>query len=601
MSKDSTPVTALCKLKHMQKAAIPVLRFCSFLIRRPFYAVSLTSVMIVAAFPPYDLYPFIWFALVPWLFVHSDISSKFDHPSNSSEINLKRNLWTVVKHGFLNSFWMTVLGFFWVAYVIVQYGGLPWPVGIVGLLLFGFICQLQFPAYALLRYFVFNRFSQNILFFPTLAALTYTGIDFIIPRLFSDSLGHSLHSTHYLKQLAEVLGVPGLTFLVLLSNESLTALLFSYFNHKSKAKPFSVKKALAVFAVVTILFYSTSIYLRQVIDNRLASNNTMIHAVTVQANIGDFDKVAAKHGARMASQYIVDKYLSMSKDALDKFPDTELLVWPETSYSTTFRTPPSFEALNRERMIDTFVKERQVPLIFGGYDREHGKEYNALYSLSSVPLIENPVTRINSLGKDINTYRKSVLLPFGEYIPFGETFPIIKKWFPQVGFFGPGSGASAMPLPLKADLTGSKFKFSPAICYEILFSDFILDSVRKGADVIVNITNDSWFGHWAEPELHIALSTFRAIETRRSVIRSTNTGITSLILPNGELVGRTAYGTEDLLKMDVPILDHSGYKDTILLQYGNVFGYIALSLSFIITFVSLFLYFRKRYEFKKSN
>ena len=102
----------------------------------------------------------------------------------------------------------------------------------------------------------------------------------------------------------------------------------------------------------------------------------------IQANIGDFDKVAAQSGVRGASIRVLKKFFEMSDSALKQSPRPDALVWPETSYPSTFRTPGNFDELQRDRDVENYVHERNVSLLFGGYDRKNFKDYNAFFFLA---------------------------------------------------------------------------------------------------------------------------------------------------------------------------------------------------------------------------
>jgi apolipoprotein N-acyltransferase len=126
-------------------------------------------------------------------------------------------------------------------------------------------------------------------------------------------------------------------------------------------------------------------------------------------------------------------------------------------------------------------------------------------------------------------YDKQYLLAFGEYLPFGDTFPILYQWSPNSGKFTPGK--SLRPLPL------GSHEIATFICYEDIIPAFVNSIVAHGRpDLLVNMTNDAWFGDSTEPWIHLALSKFRAIEHRRYLVRSTNSGVSGVIDPVGRVV-----------------------------------------------------------------
>ena len=129
-------------------------------------------------------------------------------------------------------------------------------------------------------------------------------------------------------------------------------------------------------------------------------------------------------------------------------------------------------------------------------------------------------------------YYKTNLLAFGEYMPLGKYLPILYKLLPFVGSYADGSGPVVAPLEVKSQ----RVFLGPQICYDSLAPDFSRDLSRNGAQIIFNVTNDSWFGWWAEPFQHQYMTLARAVEVRRPLVRSTNTGVSSAILADGTVL-----------------------------------------------------------------
>jgi apolipoprotein N-acyltransferase len=213
--------------------------------------------------------------------------------------------------------------------------------------------------------------------------------------------------------------------------------------------------------------------------------------------------------------------------------------------------------------MEGYVASRKTPIAFGGYDKDmQGRGYNAVFYL-------------NPDGTD-GRYAKTILIPFGEFIPGGDLFPVIKRLFPMVGFFGQGPGSVVREI--------SGVKTQPVICYEVLFPSFVRDAVKIGAEVIFNFTNDSWFGPVGAPYYHLNLAAFRSIENRVSQFRVTNTGFSALILPDGEIVQRTKLYTPEILNSTIPVIEP---MPTLMLRLGDWFGWTAfLTAGFIIAFLA---------------
>jgi apolipoprotein N-acyltransferase len=143
-------------------------------------------------------------------------------------------------------------------------------------------------------------------------------------------------------------------------------------------------------------------------------------------------------------------------------------------------------------------------------------------------------------------YYKHNLLPLGEHVPFSEEFPFLLDWIPDAGEFSPGPGAQALQL--------DGLRLTPLICYEILFPRYVREGLHLGGDVLLNLTNDYWFGRYAEPEQHLSLARMRAFETGRPILRATNTGYSALIAADGSIVTRSGLWQREILRgtLEIP-------------------------------------------------
>jgi apolipoprotein N-acyltransferase len=200
----------------------------------------------------------------------------------------------------------------------------------------------------------------------------------------------------------------------------------------------------------------------------------------------------------------------------------ELVVWSESS--VTFAV--------HENMYQEFMKSRvsagsNVPMIFGAVvyrvDPDRERWFNTALS--------------SNLSGDITArYDKHYLLAFGEYLPFGEEFPVLHKWSPNSGRFSKGTEYK----PLLFTKNGKEHKIGTLICYEDILPRFTNALVNEESpDLLVNITNDAWFGDTLEPWQHLALAKMRAIEHRRYLVRSTNSGVSAVVDPIGRTMAHT--------------------------------------------------------------
>jgi apolipoprotein N-acyltransferase len=327
-----------------------------------------------------------------------------------------------------------------------------------------------------------------------------------------------------------------ITFLGIAVNELLFSALF-----KKDAK----KLVLPVAIGVVICLYG-AYRVREYNDLHTAhANDSVFHASIAQGNIGDFTKVAAERGERSAVSQVIGEYIRLSEQAIKSVPVPDAVIWPETAYPAIFERPFTQAEIQMEQMIHSLISHYKGYLIFGGYDNDvRGLDYNSVFFVKSLPPTSEPSP--DRVEKEV--YHKSTLLMFGETLPFANQFPAMKNWFPTMGFFGSGPGPEVMSIKNSA---GETFKFAPSICYEGLFVDFSALGALQGADALLNVTNDSWFGEHGEPYQHLSLTRFRSIETRLPMIRATNTGFSVWIDPLGEQVKSTELFKASVLDVQV--------------------------------------------------
>jgi apolipoprotein N-acyltransferase len=239
------------------------------------------------------------------------------------------------------------------------------------------------------------------------------------------------------------------------------------------------------------------------------------------------------------------------------------MIWPETSMP--FALDVEYHNRFLQQGLLQKVKQWNLTLLAGGYSQSKDKRDHLGY-----PLTRNSVFFLNpNLGISAEPYHKSELLVFGEYLPLGEQLPFLYKLFPFVGVYerGPGPTPKNLPLP-----DGRNIIMGPQICYESLDPEFSRGLAKKGAQVFFNVTNDSWFGDWAEPFQHNIMTLARAVENRRPLIRSTNTGVSSAILANGEILEQSisdktwshTYDISYLKNAPITFYTNYGYLDWII-------------------------------------
>jgi len=470
----------------------------------------------------------------------------------------------------------TAAAFGWLPGTISAYSGASGPIAwAVTLVLAPLVLQPQIVAASAARVWARQMTAQGR--YPRLTAgatfaLGYVGAEWLLPKLFSDTLGYAFHPSAVLRQAADLAGGRGLTLACLAVSEcAATAVLETIRRDPSRTawarlSRASIAPALGAAAVIAALVAYGAGRLRQ-IEARTAAASRFTAGV-VQANIARYDKLAAERGTFDAVKQILDAHLSLSKELLEAGsagPALDLLVWPETVYPTTFGSPKSPEGAAFDAQIAALVAATGVPLIFGAFEQgEHG-EHNAAFFLSK-----------GDRGVGFDAYRKSRLFPLTESVPEWLDGPLFRSWFPWAGHWQAGPGAQAISLTLQ---NGSAVSFAPLICYEAVYPAYVGEAARAGAQVLLAISNDTWFPDARGPRLHLISAAFRSIETRLPQIRATNSGISALILPSGEIVNPTGFNARATLRLSVPRLGASG---TLATLWGDWLGGVSLGLAALV-------------------
>jgi apolipoprotein N-acyltransferase len=448
-------------------------------------------------------------ALVPWL-------AALDALERSRDALLSGLAMCVV---------FVALVFAWFADAIAGYAGLPRAVGWAALLACAPVLEPQLLVFAWVRV----RARRSLRAWGAVAWLSiaaWVACDALWPKLFADGLGTGLHASRGLRQAADLASVPGLTLAVLWVNE----LVWWAWRRGSaahgglRARLRAAGPALAgALALPLLLHVYGALRLAELAG---AASEAPVRVAVVQADISHYDRMAALQGTYAAARRILDAHLEMS-EAATAAAGVDWLLWPETVYPLTFGAPRSPDAAALDLEIGRLVATRGVPLLFGAYDAEADREYNAAFFVMQ----EDGAGAAPRLTYDV--YRKSRLFPFTERLPGLLELDWVRERLPWAGAWRPGSGA------LRVDVTladGRVLPVAPLICYDALDPGLAAAAARAGARVIATLSNDSWFSAGAGPRLHLVQAAFRSIETRLPQVRSTNTGISAFIDASGEIV-----------------------------------------------------------------
>jgi apolipoprotein N-acyltransferase len=256
----------------------------------------------------------------------------------------------------------------------------------------------------------------------------------------------------------------------------------------------------------------------------------------------------------------VDRHLELTRQA--EAQGAELVVWPESAVPFYYdHTPALAERLREE------VRSHGIHLIFGNDDREIAPAGEGRVFVGAKMLSPH--------GDLVLRYHKIQLVPFGEYVPLQPLITlggrVAAKVIEQVADFTPGTE------PVVGEALGHRL--GVFICYEAVFPHLVRRFAAGGAELLVNITNDAWYGRTSAPHQHLAMTAFRAVENGRYLVRAANTGITAVVDPRGRVVARTSLFEATVLVRDVPLLKGS----TFYARHGDVFAWAALGATLALT------------------
>ncbi len=487
----------------------------------------LSGLLLILSFPNLDLEFLAWLALVP-LFYSIEGKGWYDS----------------FKLGFFTGC-VSFLGIlYWIIVAVHTYGNVPLILSGLILLLLVIYMSLFTGAFACLTRLIQTRLGfQTVLFAPVLwVALEYLR-SFLLSGFPWAYLGHTQYLNLPFIQMADITGVYGLSFVILLVNATLFAVLSQWPKRTFPAKEVAV-------TVLILLIFLVYGYVKMKDVDREAGRSPSLKVGLVQGNI---DQSIKWNESFQRDTLKIYRRLSLIVGA-DK-PD--LIIWPETAVPFFFQEEKEYQPFVLE-----IPEKTNAYLLFGTpfYEVEKGKVdyYNSA-------LFVSPSRKL------IGRYDKIHLVPFGEYIPLRKLLFFIESTIGEgIGNFRAGKEIVNFSLP--------QGKFGVLICFEIIFPDLCRRFVKEGADFLVTITNDAWFGKTSAPYQHLSMATFRAIENRVFVARAANTGISAFIDPKGKIIEQGDLFAEEAMNGTIRIMK----RKTFYTLYGDIFAWICSGLSMVL-------------------
>ena len=453
--------------------------------------------------------------------------------------HLKHLLWG----GWLTQFTLTFIGFHWVIYTIQSFGGFHWSLSFLGFLLFCSFAGLHIPIalgvwHYLLRLKPFQPQWVQYLLLPTLISIGFA----IFPMIFPWHLGYAWFQPYFPAfHTAEIWGFKFLSTIALFLQ---LCFLFK--------KPLHLSVAATLLLVLNI----GGLYLK----NQVSKPTHQAQILLVQNNVHSIRSTSYRKSVRKLF-YLTKRELKKQK------PD--FILWPEAAYPYSIAPQSS--------LTKKVKKDFKTPLVTGGQTIIKNQFTNSLFFIQ-------PSGKLTP-----KRYDKNILLAFGEYVPGENLFPSLKQFFLNTksqmvrGASGPQVRAvQSIQLGLQ-------------ICYEGLFDQFSRTLSQKGAQIIINVTNDAWFGWWYQPYQHLYMTLARGIELRKPVVRSTKTGISAVMNSKGDIMTKSPIRKSWAKTVSVPYNKKS--QPTIFEKWGYHINTLFLIL---ITLTPLFIFYFNKF-FKKNS
>lgn len=458
--------------------------------------------------------------------------------------------------GTFTVFW----GFFWITELLVKFAGFPLAVGAPITLLFASYHGLLWGFAMMLTVWLTNRTRLPLW---VTAPLCWVAVEATLPNIFPIYMAQGWAAEPLMIQAAELGGVTSVSFLMVATNAALYAVLIHFLRTRTLNKHAAI---VAGALVVGVPAYG-AVRIAQVESTMAAAAHLKVGVVQGNMSIAEMTRPRLRDRAFQGE-------LRKSRE-LVKQGGAEVILWGETAYpnSRIFhrdskQEPPLGHPWRLHQGFD-------VPIIFGTVTREDPRGLNC----GSIHKCWNTALLIDSDGKIADRYDKVYRLVFGEYAPVVDP-----EWYleqiPTASHLQQGEGPKALQM--------GDHRLGAFICYEDILPRYVRETANQGVHAFVNLTNDAWFGKTHEPAQHLGLAVFRAVEHRKGMLRSVNTGISTYVDPTGRKVHRTEVTDPDIegpqepdgFVADVPMMDPDAKTPYMLT--GELFNGLCILSIFVL-------------------
>jgi apolipoprotein N-acyltransferase len=475
-----------------------------------------------------------------------------------------------LRRGFLVAYLCGVLWYmgncYWVRDTMAHYGDMPFGAPTLLLLAFSLVLGLYFGIFGLGVVLV-RRATGSTRLALAAAPILWTALELAAARITSvpwDQLGYSQVDNALVNQLAPWTGVYGISFLLVAANALLAGGVL--LNRCSCGRFWGISGAVLLVAGPAGLFLAppkpaataTAMLVQPNLD--VASDNDWA-GPEWDRHIAEFKRLAAEQ----CKSYIAGIPQTGAPTAQISCPPAvthpDLIAWPESP------APFVEENARFQQTLVALARQEQAPLVVGSIGTDFSAEDQSLREYNSALVV-------GADGARVGRYDKIHLVPFGEYIPFQRLLTFAHKLTGRVSSFTRGSEHKVFRL--------NGHSYGVFICYESVFADEVREFAQMGAEVLVNISDDGWYGDTSAPWQHLNMARMRAIENRRWLLRDTNNGVTAAIDPYGRVRQSIPRHAIDALPAGY------GFRSdvTFYTAHGDVFGWLCVLLSLGLVFWS---------------
>ena len=537
----------------------------------PFAAAAVSGLLLVFAFEPFNHTLLAWIALAPLLYVLT------------GEIEWKRALVCGWLAGVTFFFFSTN----WITHSMIQFGGMAKPLAYGASLLFSSVVAFFPSLFAVVMARLVRAFGYRALLLAPFVWVATEWLRGSITGATWNALGISLVGSG-LALWARIGGVYLLSGVLVLAS----ALLVCWRRAIPQNSRFVTQLLILSVAVLVVSFlFSTSslpgVPISDVFRKINSSAEVSVAAVQPDIPLSIYDSPGE------ASEYF-ERTLKLTRDTISQARDQkpELIIWAESPLTLNYEQDEAVRS-----RLDELVRQTGAYLIFSAIARNGEQYFNSAQTIAP-PSGSQPV-------RQLSRYDKIRLVPFGEYVPFRF---VLGYFVPaMVGDFAPGRENTVNSLRLKTqtaviqnqeappglERTTNFARIGTFICYEAAYPNLVRQFVRNGATLLINISNDAWFGNTAGARQHLAHARMRAIENNRDLVRVTNSGISALITADGRVV--------DQLPMFTPAAKiwqaHLNSRETFYTRYGDWFPLVCT----LISLMALISSFVRHYQIIRRN